>query len=598
MKKKIISLLVGAVLTFSSISAFAFPDMEDSTWDWARGAVDEMVEIGIIKGYSDNTFRPGNNITKGEAMVLFSRVIGYTAEGNQEYINSASEVYEDELKNLSTPYKGEIAYLLYKGILTEDSYKAYAADNVVNTPLKRYEAAEFLTKIATNNADVTGSATELEFTDAADITNAMAPYIKYVSENKIMLGMDGGNFVPNGDVTRAQMTVMLSRILPVIDYEYIDGEVKFYNSATDSVIINTASGEEKEIELIDSAIIKIDGLDAAAETLLAGSKVRVTLSDDILVAIETLSPSYDAEVSGKFKQLEVISANVNGIQIIDMTTGLTSTYSLSKGVTVTKNGKSISAANLIKDDYVILTIKEGMVVSVSAESKMSTFSGKVTNISLSPKYTITVLTGSTSKTLDVSSSVDVTRNKKDASLSNILVGDNVEITTTYGVITEIVATSKTSVAEGSITEVVISNTPAITIADSKGNEYTYAIKSSAKLTLKDAPITFYDLRVGDKVKLNLDASTVTTLEVVAAFNNGAPEGSSATISGIVEYVNKEYKYIKLVGSAELIFLSDASITDSTGKALSIKSIEIGDAVTAFGTAQTGSYSASMLVVQK
>ena len=218
MKKKLLSLLVCAVLTLTAIPAFAaFPDMEDSAWDWARGAVDEMVEYGIIKGYSDNTFRPGNNITKGEAMVLFSRVVGYTTEGNEPYIEKAVSVYENKLKNLETPYKGEIAYLLYKGILTENTYLTYAGDSVVNTPLKRHEAAEFLTRIATNNATVSGSVTQLEFTDNVDITSSMAPYIKYVSENKIMLGMGDGSFLPAGAVTRAQMTVMLSRILPVID---------------------------------------------------------------------------------------------------------------------------------------------------------------------------------------------------------------------------------------------------------------------------------------------------------------------------------------------------------------------------------------------
>ena len=49
MTKKLVSLLVLAVMIFSSITAMAsFPDMEDTSWDWARGYVDEMVEYGII----------------------------------------------------------------------------------------------------------------------------------------------------------------------------------------------------------------------------------------------------------------------------------------------------------------------------------------------------------------------------------------------------------------------------------------------------------------------------------------------------------------------------------------------------------------------
>ena len=326
--------------------------------------------------------------------------------------------------------------------------------------------------------------------------------------------------------------------------------------------------------------------------------MRVTLSDDILVAIETLSPSNDGVVSGKFKGLEAISSNLNGIQVTDVVTGLTSTYSLSKGVTVTKNDNSISAANLIKDDYVVLTIKDGLVVTVVAESKEMSFDGKVTKVSLTPKFTLTITSGATTKAYEVASNATATRNKKTVSISEILVGDSVSVTTTYGVISKIVATSKTSAVEGTITEVIISNTPSVTVTNNSGNEYTYPITRDAKLTEKGETITFYDLRVGDKINLKLDASTVTELEVVTAFANGAQEGESATLSGTVEYIHANPKYIKLAGSTDIIFVEDAAIKDSTGKEISFKSIAIGNTITVFGVAHTGTYTASMVVVQK
>lgn len=600
MKKKVFALLAFAVMVFSTCSAFAsFPDMEDTSWDWARGAVDEMVEFGIIKGYSDNTFRPGNNITKGEAMVLFSRVIGYTNEDNAPYIEKAKDVYADSVKGLSTPYTGEISYLIYKGVLSEKTFLTYAADGVVDTPMKRYEAAEFLAKIATGNAKLTGSVSQLNFTDNDSINSTMAPYIKYVFENGIMLGMGDGAFDPMGSVTRAQMTVMLSRIIPAIAYEYIDGTVKFYNDATDSLIITQDDKSDFEVALNESALIKLDGKDAVSDALITGSKVRLTFSKDELVAIETISPDYDAVINGRFQKLEKISEDTNGIKIIESSTGVSSTYALSKTVNIIKNDKKITAIDLVADDYVVLTVKEGVVTAIVAESKTKEISGKVTDIKLLPKYTLTVLSDGESIILEVSPSVKLTRNKKNADLENLLVGDSVSITTTYGVATEIVATSKISSAEGTITEVTISATPSITITDANGRAYKYAITRSAAVVQGKTEKSFYDLRVGDKVKLDLDASTVTKVTIGETFETeDSGNGDTTTVSGVVESVDVAYGYIKLKGNESLIFVSKASLQDSTGKEITLKSISAGAKITVFATKQNGSYVASMVVVQK
>ena len=599
MKKKLIAFLVLATVALSAFPALAsFPDMTDSSWDWARNAVDEMVEYGIIRGYSDNTFRPGNSITKGEAMVLFSRVAGYTAKGNEEYVKKATEQYASTVSSLATPYKGEISYLIYKGILSEKTYLTYAADGVVETPLKRYEAAEFLAKIATGNATLTGSVTQLNFTDNDQINSTMAPYIKYVSENGIMLGMGDGSFGPSGTVTRAQMTVMLSRIIPAIAYKYTDGEIKFYNEATDSLIINTEDGVEVEIQLDDSVLLKLDGSDVEAEVLLAGSKTRITSSNDKVIAVETLSPDYDAVINGRFRKLEAVDSGVNGVQVTDPTTGLSATYVLSKTVNVVKDDKKITASDLTKDDYVVLTVKQGEVTSIVAESKTAEFKGKVTAISFLPSFKMTILTNGNSVSYELAESVKVTRNKKESTVEKILVGDEVTVTTTYGVISEIVATSKTSSTEGSITEVIISNTPAITITNSAGNSYTYSVTKNAKIVKGSSEKNFYDLRVGDKVKLDIDSATVTEIEIVSSFAGGVEEGSSTSFTGVVEYTNSSYGYIKLVDSTELIFISKATITDSAGKEVTFKSITAGTTITVFGTASNGSYTASMIVVQK
>ena len=41
---------------------------------WAKNSVEGVLEQGYMNGYSDNTFRPKNNITRAEAVVTLSRI--------------------------------------------------------------------------------------------------------------------------------------------------------------------------------------------------------------------------------------------------------------------------------------------------------------------------------------------------------------------------------------------------------------------------------------------------------------------------------------------------------------------------------------------
>lgn len=57
----------------------SFTDAEDIS-DWALEYVKAGVENGIIVGYPDNTFKPQNNITRGEAFVMLCKLLGYHIE--------------------------------------------------------------------------------------------------------------------------------------------------------------------------------------------------------------------------------------------------------------------------------------------------------------------------------------------------------------------------------------------------------------------------------------------------------------------------------------------------------------------------------------
>ncbi len=52
----------------------SYKDSNDVS-NWAKTAVEGVLEAGYMKGYADNTYRPKNNITRAEAVVTLSRIL-------------------------------------------------------------------------------------------------------------------------------------------------------------------------------------------------------------------------------------------------------------------------------------------------------------------------------------------------------------------------------------------------------------------------------------------------------------------------------------------------------------------------------------------
>ncbi len=75
-----------------------FKDVSYDTHSWAIDAIESMADQGLIKGYSDGTFKPDNTVSKLEALSLVARVLGvqdpdrpYTPGHNSKmYINEDS----------------------------------------------------------------------------------------------------------------------------------------------------------------------------------------------------------------------------------------------------------------------------------------------------------------------------------------------------------------------------------------------------------------------------------------------------------------------------------------------------------------------------
>lgn len=250
MKKRITAIVLScAMLVSTAVSAASgFSDLNEFH-AWAEPQIEEMTTLGIIKGYTDGTFRPDKPITKTEALVLISRVAGYITEGYDTFKSAAYTRYEDIVSQYNTPYPNEIAFLLYKGVLTETDLAGYIASDRADSSLLRYEMAVLLTKLMRAESSINTTGYNLTYSDAGEIPYSAAPYVEYVTNASLMQGVydpekpDEINFNPYGSVTRAQVAVLLHRVMDKFEISASYYSVLGKNSTNNTITYRDETGK-------------------------------------------------------------------------------------------------------------------------------------------------------------------------------------------------------------------------------------------------------------------------------------------------------------------------------------------------------------------
>lgn len=247
--KKIICLGTVSLLIAGMTVSQAFTDVSDK--HWAKGAIDKMVEQGIISGYTDGTFQPSRNLSKIESLILLSKVAGvnkYT-----DAAKSFEKEYEKMLENYKTAYKKQVSYLLGVGVLTEAELPNLISADKLNSPITREEMAVLVTKILGKEEEVKNkSFVILPFDDTDKISAASKPYVEYVYNQSIMKGLTANKFSPKEYVTRAQTAIILNSIVSKVN---IVPEVK--EEITDDTMANVKLSEGK-ITDIDTILTTIE----------------------------------------------------------------------------------------------------------------------------------------------------------------------------------------------------------------------------------------------------------------------------------------------------------------------------------------------------
>lgn len=171
----------------------AYTDVREK--DWYYKPVVEATQQGYITGYSNQTFLPHRNITRGQVAKMFGRVIGMTDR----------KLYDLSFKDVSKSHSAydEIALLTQNGVFIKADYFY---------PNKMMTRAQFSKVLVKTLSLPYKEGLENPFVDSKE-SHWWNGYVSYLYHAGIIKGKTPTTFEPNAPVTRAQATSMLMKAI-------------------------------------------------------------------------------------------------------------------------------------------------------------------------------------------------------------------------------------------------------------------------------------------------------------------------------------------------------------------------------------------------
>jgi len=456
----------------------------DETIEWARLAIDRMYARGIFTGYPGNVFKPKNNVTHIEAIIMALRVMGWEEEAKRTKVN-------DDIKKLNLSWDDAYYYIalaVEKGLIKAEELRGFNP----NAPAKRYEVARYIVRALGLEKEARNHMKEkLPFKDANAIPKDAVGYVYVMYDLGLMKGDDQNRFKPNDPITRAEMAVMLNRLDESLDREdenNLTGTVKNIDLDDLTITIQNSSGS-KTYDLLEKTPVYVNGKYRTIDDLRVGDKVELVLDEDeFVIFIQVIEETKQAIISAKGLVAEVGRRTISIVTYItDSSEGFIGTleesdiegrhYELE-----TAQGTFVLQGNLKGiEDY----LGERIVVKGKLTDKISIFMrGPIIEVS---KYY--PLKSKDLVTFDIDSDTKITLDGKTAKLSDIEVGDfaqvradrdNLAIEIKAESFTYTVKNTGDGKLEGKVVSVNLGDKLQLTIKNDAG-QYTLIIDKNVKL---------------------------------------------------------------------------------------------------------------------
>lgn len=181
--------------------ALSFTDLAD--YPWAVDYINRLAGTKVVNGYSDGTFKPGDNVKRADFIIMLLRAMGIdtTAAPDSNFKDIEPGVY----------YYNAVGIAKDMGIASGNSDGTFVPDGYITRQDMMILAKKALeTKLGTT---IDGSETALDkFADKDEISFYAVDSLAAMVEKGIVNGT-GNNIEPKANTTRAQAAVIICKIL-------------------------------------------------------------------------------------------------------------------------------------------------------------------------------------------------------------------------------------------------------------------------------------------------------------------------------------------------------------------------------------------------
>lgn len=398
-KKRITVLTLAMVLVLSQLS-FASAVGVDYEGHWAQPAIEEWYDYGIVKGYSDGSFRPDNVVTRAEFVTMINNLFGFVDENTDMFSDvSSDDWFYHNINKAATAgiIKGangmfrpqdkisrqEAAVVLSRAFLLKaDNEYAYSVFND-----REYVADWAIGSVnALVESDYMKGRGNNELAPLANLTRAEALTLisniagKIVEDPLTMTGNYSGNLVINeADVVLTDVDIKGNLYITegvgdgdvTLDNVIVEGElvvlgggensIKINNSDIGSVLVIKMGGDVRIVAIGDTSIDSVD-------MMSGGILEEYHLTGDGFGEVEVLAvgEGEDLVLDGDFDQV-IVDAPVDSITVTDG----------SVGSLVIDNAAYVKVT--VDDSGILgsLEVKEAVNITVSGDVDQVTVSGPV-----------------------------------------------------------------------------------------------------------------------------------------------------------------------------------------------------------------------------
>lgn len=170
-------------------------------YSWAVPSVDFLFEFHISTGVSDSDYGPDRLITRGDFVLMLVRAFNLSAKDGDNFSDVPRDSY----------YYDAIAAAKALGVA-----KGVDGKFQPTAPLTRQDAMVLLQRTlqAVNRSiDATGSDSLSRFGDASSVADYARDAVDVLVRAEVIQGDESGHVNPRGSLTRAEMAVILHRVL-------------------------------------------------------------------------------------------------------------------------------------------------------------------------------------------------------------------------------------------------------------------------------------------------------------------------------------------------------------------------------------------------